>query len=170
MKINNNLELDTEKIKLAGKLNDDENAEFRTFLKINGDNRKIDNIVQQLFKTISEQIDCKNCGNCCRSLTPLINENDLKKLSGELNMAPELFRKKYIQKKYGENYFKNLPCSFLEGNICSVYSVRPEVCISYPHLHKKQFVSRLWSVIENYSICPIVYNVLEQLKDRINFR
>lgn len=42
-----------------------------------------------------------------------------------------------------------------------------ENCISYPHLHKKDFTSRLIGVIENCSVCPIVFNVYERLKERI---
>jgi len=34
-------------------------------------------------------------------------------------------------------------------------------------LHKKEFVFRLWGVVDNCSICPIVFNVYEHLKDKL---
>ena len=38
---------------------------------------------------------------------------------------------------------------------------------SFPHLDKEEFVTRLWAVVDNYSICPIVFNVYEILKDKL---
>jgi len=60
--------------------------------------------------------------------------------------------------------FKELPCPFLKDDRCSNYDYRPKDCRSYPHLHKKDFRSRLWGVVENYSMCPIVFNVYERLQ------
>ncbi|MBN1676299.1 MAG: hypothetical protein JXR37_34970 [Kiritimatiellae bacterium] len=40
-------------------------------------------------------------------------------------------------------------------------------CRSYPHLHKKPFVARLTQAYSNCSVCPIVYNVYEELKKRL---
>jgi hypothetical protein len=34
-------------------------------------------------------------------------------------------------------------------------------------IHKKEVVFRLWGVVENCSICPIVFKVYEQLKDKL---
>ena len=67
----------------------------------------------------------------------------------------------------GEYHFNTLPCPFLKNNLCSVYNFRPNDCRSYPHLHKKNFVSRTMSVVNNTSICPIVFNVYEELKSEI---
>jgi Fe-S-cluster containining protein len=60
-----------------------------------------------------------------------------------------------------------LPCPFLKDNLCSNYECRPQDCRSYPHLHKGGFVSRLWGVVENYGVCPIVFNVYERLKTEL---
>jgi len=46
-----------------------------------------------------------------------------------------------------------------------VYPDRPNDCRSYPHLHKNDFVLRLWGVDDDSSVCPIVYNVYEKLKE-----
>ena len=44
---------------------------------------------------------------------------------------------------------------------------RPKDCVSYPYLLKKDFTSRLMGVIGNCSVCPIVFNVYELLKDEV---
>jgi uncharacterized protein len=66
--------------------------------------------------------------------------------------------------------FKNSPCPFLENKKCTVYNQRPTDCKSYPHLQKKNFTTRLLGVMDNYSICPIVFNVFEDLKQALKFR
>ncbi len=170
MSINKNigLELDLEKIEELVKLREDKNIEFRAFLK-GQDPDKIDETVQRINIEISSQIDCTTCGNCCMKLKPFITEQDIKILSQRLNLSQQQVMDDYIEIDEGNQYFKNLPCSFLKEKKCTVYNGRPEDCRSFPHLHKEMFISRLWGVIENYSICPIVFNVFERLKTELNY-
>lgn len=170
MSINKNigLELDLEKIEELVKLREDKNIEFRAFLK-GQDPDKIDETVQRINIEISSQIDCTTCGNCCMKLKPFITEQDIKILSQRLNLSQQQVMDDYIEIDEGDQYFKNLPCSFLKEKKCTVYNGRPEDCRSFPHLHKEMFISRLWGVIENYSICPIVFNVFERLKTELNY-
>jgi uncharacterized protein len=68
------------------------------------------------------------------------------------------------EQKWG---FREKPCPLLVGNLCSCYDHRPECCRSYPHLHKN---GRMWSllrIVEDVSVCPIVYNVYERLKEEL---
>ncbi|MDR0866741.1 MAG: YkgJ family cysteine cluster protein [Candidatus Symbiothrix sp.] len=65
---------------------------------------------------------------------------------------------------------KDIPCRYLNGKICSIYEERPNECRSYPNTHKSGFISRTWGMIENYEICPIVFNVMEGLKYELRFR
>ncbi|MBW2608683.1 MAG: YkgJ family cysteine cluster protein, partial [Deltaproteobacteria bacterium] len=76
------------------------------------------------------------------------------------------FRKRYLAngEEAGEFIFKEKPCPFLKNNLCSHYNYRPQACRSYPHLHKNNIVFRLIGVIQNSSVCPIVFNVYEYLK------
>ena len=169
MSTNKNIEIDLEKIEELGKLLEDQNLEFRAFLK-GQDPDKIDEIVQRLNFEISNQIDCTTCGNYCMKLKPFITEQDIKSLSQRLNFSPQQVKDDYIEIDEGNQYFKNLPCSFLKEKKCTVYNDRPEDCRSFPHMHKRNFISRLWGVIENYSICPIVFNVFERLKTELNYK
>jgi hypothetical protein len=79
-------------------------------------------------------------------------------------------REQYIEKYDGSDRIKTSPCLFLKDLKCSVYESRPADCKSYPHLHKKDITSRLLGVIDNYSECPIVFNVYEELKTEYNFK
>jgi len=166
MKTDSDLELDLEKIEQLGQLRERENFEFWTILK-GQDGRRIDEIVHRLNAEISGRIDCTKCGNCCKKLEPCIRSPDIKRLSTKLGIPEEEIRANYLKEIEGEKFFKRLPCIFLKGNKCSIYQDRPDDCKSYPHLHKQDFISRLWGVIDNYSICPIVFNVFEKLKQEM---
>ncbi|MCF7832141.1 MAG: YkgJ family cysteine cluster protein [Candidatus Marinimicrobia bacterium] len=165
------LELNIEKIKRYAKQREDENWRFRTFLK-GMDSENIDQIVHKLYETIRKKIDCTECGNCCNSLKPAVSQNEIRNLSSQLGMSIEIFEKKYLEKSDVKNnafYFKDIPCKFLDGKICSIYNDRPETCGSYPHLHKSGFTSRSFFFLNQYEICPIIFNLYEQLKSKLNF-
>ena len=52
----------------------------------------------------------------------------------------------------------------------SVYHVMSRTALDkYPfgNLEKDEFVFRLWSVVENYAICLIVFNVYNQMKKEL---
>lgn len=163
------IELDLKTIEQLGEKRLDENFRFRAFLK-GQDPYKIDRIVHRLNREISGRIDCTKCGNCCAKLKPCITDQDIDRLSENLKMPTQKVRDEYIETEDGDQYFKNLPCLFLKNKKCTVYDDRPDDCRSFPHLHKTRFTSRLFGVINNYSICPIVFNVLEKLKRELEFR
>ena len=160
------IERDIDGIKKLSEEKEEENRSFRSFLK-SGEipSKKIDIIVQKLSQTI----DCQTCRNCCREILPVLKQNDIVNMAGMLNLSVKKFKKKYLEKaKDSDGYtFNTSPCPFLEGNICSIHVARPDDCRSYPHLHKNNFISRTLNVISNCYICPIAFNVYENLKNEI---
>ena len=64
---------------------------------------------------------------------------------------------------------KGTPCPFQENNRCTVYEDRPQDCRGYPYLHKPGFNCRTIGMIERTFICPIVFNVMEELKEELKF-
>ena len=165
-----NLELNLDKIQALGSEREDENFAFRSFLKSH-DPERIDNIVKPLNKKITEQIDCTTCGNCCHHLRPLVSVEEIKKLSQIDGISTTEFTEKHTKKEAFDNdrYLKATPCKYLKDKKCSIYTDRPEDCRSYPHTHKAGFTRRSLGLIQNYSICPIVFNLFEQLKQELNF-
>jgi uncharacterized protein len=146
---------------------DDENWRFRSFLKTcDTPDEEIDAIVHDLYQRISSGIDCKQCANCCQKLQPVLTQQDIADFSQSLGLPVIEFKAQYLVKTEtpGDFNFKMMPCPFLKNNICTHYDHRSLDCKSFPHLHKPDFTHRLWNVIENYSICPIVFNVYEHLK------
>ena len=164
------METDLRKIKQLGIKRDRENWEFRSFLKfVDTDTEELDAIVHNIYQEVSSQIDCTKCANCCKEMKPILNQKDIEKFSSGIDIPIKDFKDKHIEKgdKPNEFYFNKKPCPFLKDNLCTNYDFRPGDCRSFPHLDKSEFTTRLWSVVENYSICPIVFNVYEILKDKL---
>jgi len=83
------------------------------------------------------------------------------------------FIERYLEKTegLGENPWqtRTKPCPFLKDNRCSVYEDRPADCSGYPYLYERDFVFRTWAMIERIPTCPIVYQVVEDLKESLGF-
>lgn len=162
------METDLEVLKQQDERNFHENMRFRSFLR-DHDGNMIDGMVVDIEKDVSDQIDCTSCGNCCRELKPRVRAKDLKRLSLELGMPDTFVREDYLEMYDGEFFLKGPPCSFLNCSQCGVYDGRPEDCRKFPHLSRPGLLDRLDAVMENYAVCPIIYNVIERLKVELGF-
>ena len=165
------LELNLEKIALISEQKEKENIKFRIFLK-GQDFERIDSIVHEINEQITSQIDCKNCGNCCKSLRPCLTESEIDTLSAIDDLKRADFIKRFVGSDNFEEvkYLKDIPCKYLNNKTCSIYTNRPEDCKSYPHTQKPEFITRALGMIDNYGICPIVFNLFEQLKRKLGYK
>jgi Fe-S-cluster containining protein len=77
----------------------------------------------------------------------------------------------YIEESLqGKMFINTMPCHFLADNKCTIYSGRFTECRDFPHLHKPGFVPRLLGTLGHYGRCPIIYNVIEEVKTATGFR
>ncbi len=165
------LQTDLSKIQYYGGKNEKKNWQFRTYLKsLDKDEAEIDAIVHRIYADVIKQIDCTQCANCCKRMRPVVTKDDIRSLSTHLHLPKDTFISQYLEIREDEYLIAKKPCPFLKDNLCSMYEVRPEDCHSYPYIWKKGFLTRLIRVIENYPICPIVFNVYEQLKTELNYK
>ena len=149
---------------------EEENYAFRSFLKTK-DSTQIDSIVHKLNEEISAAINCTTCGNCCSKLMISITEKEKNFFGKHFDLPQPEAEEKYLSTAMDGNAIMcNMPCVFLNEKKCSVYEDRFTDCREFPHLHQEGFTSRLFSVIRSYAMCPIVFNVVEELKDELNFR
>lgn len=162
------LETNLDKIKELGEKRENQNYKFISFLKMQDDD-EIDITVHKIYIRIKKLIDCTECGNCCVCLPSSLSEQEINTLAAIDKISREEYIKKFTEKNESDNnlIFKDLPCKYLSGKKCTIYEDRPKDCRSYPNLNKHYFTSRLYSVMDNYSICPIVFNVVENLKNKI---
>ena len=164
------VETDLERIRQLAEERDEENWEFRTFLRERGQ-LEVDACVHRILDEVQAQVDCAACMNCCKVLQPTVTDAEIEQLSKALSISVEDFRRQYIERsEVGESMIRGLPCPFLEGNRCGVKAQQPESCREFPYLHKDGFTFRLMGVISNYAVCPIVFNVYERLKRELHWR
>ena len=146
-----------------------ENDAFRSFLK-KQDSARIDLLVHAINDTVTPKIDCTGCGNCCKTLMINITADESEKLAVHLEMALPDLKAKYIEESLqGKMIMNTIPCHFLGGTKCTIYRQRFTECRDFPHLHKDNFTSRLFGTLIYYAMCPIIYNVVEELKVQLEF-
>jgi len=131
---------------------------------------EIDEAVYELELKISPQIDCTKCGNCCKTLMINVEEREATIAAQHLEISRIEFDKKYIEKSLGgKMVISKIPCHFLEDNKCSIYLSRFAGCKEFPALHLPQIQKRLFTIFMHYGRCPIIFNVMEQLKEKVGF-
>jgi Fe-S-cluster containining protein len=164
---------DLVQIRLLGEKKRDENLRFRSYMKSRDHS---DRILRRIAEGVEQQIDCRQCANCCRVATAKVTERDVDRLARHFRLKPERIFADYVVQSEDEGTIlrrrENGECVFLDGNDCTVYEARPEVCQRYPHLVRGNgsIASRMWSMVDRASVCPIVYNSLEAFKQHLRFR
>jgi Fe-S-cluster containining protein len=153
----------------------DENYRFRLFLKTKCDlePEEIDERVFAVTRRVWAGIDCTKCANCCREVHPTFSEEEVDRLARRLDMTRQQFIEAYLQRSEpgDDNPWttRTTPCPFLKDNRCSVYENRPADCSGYPYLYEPEFVCRTLGMVERTFTCPIVYQVMEELKKSTEF-
>ncbi len=161
---------DIKKIKKISKEKLEKNFEFRSFLKmLEMDDEDLDEIVKEIAIEVSSQIDCKKCRNCCKGPAPTLSEEKIKHILNYLEISEQEFKNNYVNSDKTTPYEIVLhhPCPFFKKDECIIEKNKPKMCVDYPYLLKEGFRSRLLGVIDNYEICPIVFNVYEALKQQL---
>lgn len=117
-------------------------------------------------KEVFANTDCLTCANCCKTSPPILNKEDINRLSKHLNISAKQFIKSYVLEDYnGEKTFNTVPCVFLaDDNSCKIYELRPESCKRYPHTDEKEYPKRAILNVANTLVCPAAYNILEKIK------
>lgn len=130
----------------------------------------LDALVDELVTPIIEAIDCTECANCCRVLDVYLTEGDAGRLADGVDVPLDEIVTRYIDNESARDVeewgvFKQSPCAFLDGKLCSVYAYRPESCRMYP-VFTPDFRWTLEDTIAGAGICPIIYNVLDQMVNK----
>ncbi len=135
-------------------------------------------VERQFRKTaeeVTDEIDCRQCAECCRVTEVQIVERDIKTLAHFLGLSEKAFLDKHTDRDEDNALIlrRNAQgCEFLEGNDCTVYEARPGNCERFPHLMKGagSLESRMWALVDRATYCPIVYNWMEKVESPHQFK
>ena len=130
--------------------------------------KNLDKVVHELHDEVFQEIDCLDCANCCKSISPTLYDKDVERLARHFKIKPSQFVNEYLYiDDEGDYVFKQTPCPFLlPDNYCIAYESRPKACREYPHTDRKRFYQILNLTLKNTEICPAVFDVVEKLKER----
>ena len=127
---------------------------------------ELDECIHALHEKYEEEIDCLECGNCCKSISPAMKDRDVERIAKYLKVkASELVADHLEIDDEGDYVFRSQPCPFIgEDNNCSVYPARPKACREYPHTDRNRQHQILNTSKKNIAVCPIVYAIFKELR------
>ncbi len=159
------MKIDIERLKVQAQNSAVENKAFFARLRKKKP-RQLDDVVHRLHDEVFEEIDCLECANCCKSISPIVIDKDVERMAKHLKMKAVDVIDTYLQMDADNDYvFKETPCPFLmPDNYCMIYESRPRACREYPHTDRKRFYQILNITLKNTHYCPAVYEVTERLK------
>jgi len=126
----------------------------------------VDNAFHTFHEEAFNKFDCLNCANCCSSISPIITEKDIDRLSKHFRMKPSAFIDQYLHIDEDNDYvYNNTPCPFLMAdNYCMVYENRPKACREYPHTDRRKMQQILKLTLQNCEVCPIVFGIVSEMR------
>lgn len=149
---------------LAQRIRKENEVFLESLKKTNG--RDLDQSAIEAEEHAFTKIDCLDCANCCKSISPIVEFDDIHRVSKAMNMQAGDFIDQYLEMdEDGDFVFTSQPCPMLgEDNKCKVYESRPKACAEYPHISQKHLQKRLKLMLKNTEYCPAVNEALEFLK------
>ena len=94
------IENDLSRIQQLSQQHDDENWEFRSWLKQSAPDN-IDHIVKALSQKYFALIDCIECANCCRSLQTEFKKNELRTVAKTFGQSIKSIRETIYVRRQG---------------------------------------------------------------------
>jgi Fe-S-cluster containining protein len=148
----------------------DENYRFRLFLKNRADPDELDRCFAALHNELFAGYNCCQCHNCCVRYAVELTDEDEDRIAAFLGLGKEAFVQKYMGNT-GDGYEIKPPCPFLENDgKCRVQPCKPEECRGYPYTDQPDRIGSLYGVMEFAEVCPVVFEIVQRLKDIYGFR
>ncbi|MCB0696049.1 MAG: YkgJ family cysteine cluster protein [Chitinophagaceae bacterium] len=126
-------------------------------------------LVAEIEKAVWEDVNCLECANCCKTMTPTYTNKDIARISKHMGMTPKQFKDKWLYKDEDGDWMNTAtPCQFLgSDNKCTIYEIRPADCAEFPHHNKKPFELYNDTFIGNVPRCPATFELVNKLRKRV---
>ena len=167
------IEKNINKIKTMAKLSEKENEWLLGAIESNLISFKnLDSLVKNYYEDIKNEIECDKCGECCKSVIIIFEENDVDRLASHLKIKRDNVLTKWFQKyeKFNCYVMNQLPCLFQKDGLCTVYKHRGTECREFPYLESMPFSEIYKYAFQGYAVCSFYYNIIEMLKNIPEFK
>ena len=131
---------------------------------------------QIIAQEIERQIDCTQCANCCRQMMVEVTPEEIESIAAALGVTVQELMRQHIAPEPGDSRQKVMRtehggCTFLNGNLCSIYEARPAACREFPHVAVGAHTlgARMESISRHASVCPILYYSIEAYKRQTGY-
>ena len=163
--------VELEKLEYWAKKKEKQNYKFRTYLKCHADPDELDKQFKQLHKKIFENYDCSKCRNCCKAYCGTIPFDEVERDADFLGISVDDFKTKFLESEANAEGYntKNCPCDFLVNNECILEDNKPVSCKEFPYTDREDRMGSLLGIVEFTSVCPVVYEIMEELKGIYEF-
>jgi len=141
------------------------NAQFKAIESLS------DNELNEAFhkgdKQAFSKIDCLACANCCKTHSPILEQEDLEQIAHSKEKSMRYILTEWVEMdEEGDFVFQSQPCPMLNSdNSCSIYESRPNACREYPHTTNPNMRQILDITLENSFICPAVDHIARNWED-----
>jgi uncharacterized protein len=117
-------------------------------------------------EAVFSKLDCLECANCCKTISPIFTSKDVERIAGSLGTSPGKFMQTYLRIDEDQDMvLQSSPCPFLEAdNKCRIYEDRPKACREYPHTGQRKFQQHIEITKKNVLVCPAAFRVVEELR------
>lgn len=125
-----------------------------------------DSLVHAYHDEVFSEIDCTDCGLCCRNLGPIFRNTDIKHICATIGTPEKEFMDTYLtQDPDGVGFMlKELPCPFQEkDNTCGIYEVRTLSCVHFPHTQSVNIQKKLVGLALDSQFCPAAFLICEKI-------
>lgn len=110
---------------------------------------------------------CTGCGGCCTGSPGYvwISEREIEEMADFLGISPSLFCRRYVRLVDGRYSLTekrpHYDCVFLEGKRCSIYSVRPTQCRTFPFWPENLTSKEAWEAAKPH--CEGIHDQAEKV-------
>jgi uncharacterized protein len=152
---------------LAHSLEQENKLLFKKLKRLNVNT--VDKLFHEAHDKAFEEINCLECANCCKSISPMITNRDIDRMAKAIGVKPSVFVDRYLKIDGDNDYvFTQAPCPFLlNDNHCMIYADRPKACREYPHTDRKRVQQIASITIKNIAVCPAVFKVVEIVRGEL---
>lgn len=164
----------TTKVDVAARKLEKENLRFRIWLKNHADDEKLDMQFRRLHEKLFVDYDCRQCANCCRKFQTVVLPGEICAMAGQLGMAVPDFIRDYtimVEDDGVQSRGFDAPCPMLmEDGGCRVQDCKPGECRAFPYTDRPGRLGSMYSVLNFARVCPVVFEILQRLKQMYGFR